>query len=59
MGREPRNAYEVSLELFGPDLDASERRFAVAETLAHLERLILEGRARRAGDDSGVSYTAI
>jgi len=59
VGREPRNAYEVSLELFGPDLDASERRFAVAETLAHLERLILEGRARRAGDDSGVSYTAI
>jgi glyoxylase-like metal-dependent hydrolase (beta-lactamase superfamily II) len=56
---EPRNAHEVSVELFGPDLDASERRFAIAETLAHLERLVLEGRAARAGDDSGVSYTAI
>ena len=59
LGGEPRNAYAVSLELFGHDLDASERRFAMAETLAHLERLVLEGRVARAGDDSGVSYTAI
>ena len=58
LGREPRNAHEVSLELFGAHLDASERRFAIAETLAHLERLVLEGRVARAGDDSGVSYTA-
>ena len=41
-----------------PALDASGRRFALAETLAHLERLVLEGRARREGDDTGVSYTA-
>ena len=59
LGRESRSAYEVSLELFGPDLDASERRFAMAETLAHLERLVLQGRVARCGDDSGVSYTAI
>jgi glyoxylase-like metal-dependent hydrolase (beta-lactamase superfamily II) len=58
LGREPRNAHEVSLELFGADLDASERRFAIAETLAHLERLVVEGRVARGGDDSGVSYTA-
>jgi glyoxylase-like metal-dependent hydrolase (beta-lactamase superfamily II) len=42
---EPRTAYEVSLKLFPADLDPSGRRFAVAETLAHLERLLGEGRA--------------
>jgi glyoxylase-like metal-dependent hydrolase (beta-lactamase superfamily II) len=41
----PRTAYETSLALFQRDLDASGRRFAVAETLAHLERLAAEGRA--------------
>ena len=58
LGSEPRSAYEVSLALFGAGLDASGRRFALAETLAHLERLVLEGRARREGDDTAVSYTA-
>jgi glyoxylase-like metal-dependent hydrolase (beta-lactamase superfamily II) len=41
----PQTAYEVSLALFSRDLNASGRRFAVAETLAHLERLSREGRA--------------
>jgi glyoxylase-like metal-dependent hydrolase (beta-lactamase superfamily II) len=45
LGAGPRTAYEVSLALFSGDLDASGRRFAVAETLAHLERLSAEGRA--------------
>jgi glyoxylase-like metal-dependent hydrolase (beta-lactamase superfamily II) len=54
----PRSAYEVSLALFGAELDASGRRFALAETLAHLERLVQEGRAAREGADSGFSYTA-
>lgn len=58
LGPEPRSAYEVSLALFGADLDASGRRFALAETLAHLERLAQEGRAARVGADSAVSYTA-
>jgi glyoxylase-like metal-dependent hydrolase (beta-lactamase superfamily II) len=40
---EPRSAYEVSLALFPGDLDPSGRRFAVAETLAHLERLVRQG----------------
>src|SRR5439155_59357 len=35
----PRTAYEVSLELFGRELSPTQRRFAVAETLSHLERL--------------------
>ena len=54
----PRSAYEVSLTLFGSSLDASGRRFALAETLAHLERLVREGRAGRSGDGGNVSYTA-
>ena len=47
LGPESRSAYEVSLGLFGDDLDASGRRFALAETLAHLERLVRAGRAVR------------
>ena len=43
LGTEPRSAYDVSLPLFGDDLKPSARRFAVAETLSHLERLVLEG----------------
>ena len=58
LGSEPRSAFEVSLSLFGESLDASNRRFALAETLAHLERLVHEGRVARTGDDSAVSYTA-
>jgi glyoxylase-like metal-dependent hydrolase (beta-lactamase superfamily II) len=57
LGDEPRNAHEVSLVLFGDDLDAFGRRFALAETLAHLERLVRVGRAARAGNDRAVTYT--
>ena len=53
-----RTGYEVSLALFDANLDASGRRFALAEALAHLERLVGEGRARRAGDGGTVSYTS-
>jgi glyoxylase-like metal-dependent hydrolase (beta-lactamase superfamily II) len=53
----PATAYEVSLALFGRDLAPGARRFAVAETLSHLERLVVEGRARRASDGDVVSYT--
>ena len=53
----PRTGYEVSLALFDANLDASGRRFALAEALAHLERLVREGRARRTGDGVTVSYT--
>jgi glyoxylase-like metal-dependent hydrolase (beta-lactamase superfamily II) len=57
LGPEPRKAHDVSLELFGDDLDASGHRFALAETVAHLERLVREGRAARRGDGVRVSYT--
>jgi glyoxylase-like metal-dependent hydrolase (beta-lactamase superfamily II) len=53
----PRTAYEVSLELFGRELSPTQRRFAVAETLSHLERLVREHQAARGGDDNRVTYT--
>jgi glyoxylase-like metal-dependent hydrolase (beta-lactamase superfamily II) len=54
----PRSAHDVSLELFPGDLDAGARRFALAETLAHLERLAAEGGARRARNGRDPAYTA-
>ena len=39
----------MSLALFETDLSMTLRRFATAESLAHLERLVAEGRAERAG----------
>jgi glyoxylase-like metal-dependent hydrolase (beta-lactamase superfamily II) len=47
LGAETHSAYDVSLALFGDKLDPSGRRFAMAETLAHLERLVRAGRAVR------------
>jgi glyoxylase-like metal-dependent hydrolase (beta-lactamase superfamily II) len=46
----PLSAYEVSLELFRDELSTTLRRFATAESLAHLERLVHDGRAGRSGD---------
>jgi len=53
---EPRTAYDLSLRLFDPGLPLVQRRFAVAETLAHLERLVAEGRAARAEVDGRPAY---
>jgi glyoxylase-like metal-dependent hydrolase (beta-lactamase superfamily II) len=58
LAAEPRSGYEVSHAVFGRRLPAIQRRFAVAETLSHLERLVVLGRAERRGDDRGVAYTA-
>ena len=57
LGGEPRSGYEVSHDLFGSTLPAIQRRFAVAEALSHLERLVVLGRARRNEDDRTVAYT--
>jgi glyoxylase-like metal-dependent hydrolase (beta-lactamase superfamily II) len=54
----PRSGYDLSVPLFGHDLKPAARRFAVAETLSHLERLVHQGRARRQEDVEGVAYTA-
>ena len=58
LGAEPRSGYELSVALFGRDLEPPGRRFAVAATLSHLERLVLEARARRHEDAGVVTYTA-
>jgi glyoxylase-like metal-dependent hydrolase (beta-lactamase superfamily II) len=53
----PSTGYDVSRVLF-PDVDTpAARRFAVAETLSHLERLVRQGAAARHDDGSVVSYT--
>jgi glyoxylase-like metal-dependent hydrolase (beta-lactamase superfamily II) len=57
LGSEPRTGYDVSYPLFGADLNPAARRFAVAETLSHLERLVRAGGAQRADDGRVVSYT--
>jgi glyoxylase-like metal-dependent hydrolase (beta-lactamase superfamily II) len=53
----PQTGYELSYPLFGDDLKPAARRFAVAETLSHLERLVHEGRAGRAEADGVLAYT--
>ena len=59
LGPEPLSGYGVSFPLFGDSLKPAARRFAVAETLSHLERLVLQGRARRHEDSGTVTYTEI
>jgi hypothetical protein len=54
----PRSGYEVSHSLFGRELPPIQRRFAVAETLSHLERLVVLGRAARGDHDQTLTYTA-
>ena len=53
----PRTGFEVSLAVFGRELLPTQRRFAVAETLSHLERLVVLGRAARAEDGGTIAYT--
>jgi glyoxylase-like metal-dependent hydrolase (beta-lactamase superfamily II) len=49
LGGHARSAYDVSLALFETALSPTLRRFATAEALAHLERLVADGRAARDG----------
>ena len=58
LGAEPKTGYELSLSLFGADLPPSGRRFAVAESLSHAERLVRQDAARRDESDGAVTYTA-
>jgi glyoxylase-like metal-dependent hydrolase (beta-lactamase superfamily II) len=57
LSADTRTAFEVSVALFGENLSPTQRRFAVAETLSHLERLVREGRAARSGSARRVTYT--
>lgn len=54
----PRSAYDVSLSLFPEPLPSTLRRFALAETRAHLEYLVRREGARRLDEDERVSYAA-
>jgi hypothetical protein len=58
LGAEPRTGYELSFPLFGDDLKPGARRFAVAESLSHVERLVRVGAAARDEIDGRVTYTA-
>jgi len=55
---EPRSGYQLSLALFGDDLKPAARRFAVAETLSHAERLVHLAAASRHETAGTVTYTA-
>ncbi|HYZ77011.1 MAG TPA: MBL fold metallo-hydrolase [Gaiellaceae bacterium] len=57
LGSEPLSGYEVSLRLFGEELSPPQRRFAVAETLSHLEHLVARGQAARGFADGTLAYT--
>jgi glyoxylase-like metal-dependent hydrolase (beta-lactamase superfamily II) len=55
---EPLTGYELSIPLFGDDLKPASRRFAIAESLSHAERLVRAGAARRHEGAGAVTYTA-
>jgi glyoxylase-like metal-dependent hydrolase (beta-lactamase superfamily II) len=55
---DPVSAYDVSLTLFPDPLPATLRRFALAETRAHLEYLVRRDGAKRVDGDERVSYLA-
>jgi glyoxylase-like metal-dependent hydrolase (beta-lactamase superfamily II) len=58
LGSDPDTAYEISLALFPEPLPPVLRRFALAETRAHLEYLVLRDGAARVESDGRVSYLA-
>ena len=54
----PLTPYEVTRRVLPQELSDHQLRFALAETLAHLEHLADEGRAERLEGDVVVSYRA-
>ena len=58
LSAEPASGYEVSHRVFPSALAPALRRFALAETLAHLERLVREERAERIDGDGRTVYRA-
>lgn len=53
----PKTSFDVSRKVFRDDLTLYEQCFALAETLAHLDHLVLEGRAERS-ENGVVTYRA-
>ena len=58
LSSEPQTGYQLSYPLFGGDLAPGARRFAIAETLSHVERLVHLGDASRQEADGVVTYTS-
>jgi len=54
----PQSAYRISFLLFPDPLSPTLRRFALAETRAHLEYLVRRDSARRVDEAERVSYAA-
>jgi glyoxylase-like metal-dependent hydrolase (beta-lactamase superfamily II) len=52
----PATAYDVSVQMFGGELDHFGRWMALGETLAHLEHLAHQGAALRLEENGRVSY---
>lgn len=50
----PKTPYEVSRQVFRGTITLHQRGFALAEALAHLDHLVLEGRAERVEDGTVV-----
>ena len=59
LSSEPVSGYDVSRRLFGPELPPAQRRFALAESLAHLERLVRDERAERLEEEGRILYGAL
>ena len=58
IGAGPKTSFEVSRKVFRYGLSIYERCFALAETLAHLDHLVLQGRAQRIEDHDLVRFRA-
>ena len=59
-GRRPDGLRDLAATSSARSSSPTQRRFAVAETLSHLERLVREGRAARDGDGgTGYLYSAV
>lgn len=56
---EPATPFQVARRVFPENLSDHQLRFALAETLAHLEHLVDEGRAERLPEGDVVSYRAV
>lgn len=56
LASEPKTGFEVCVSLFGTKLSAHQMRFAMAETLSHLERLRQLGRVSMTDDGTVVRY---
>lgn len=57
MSDRPQNCWQLSLGLFPGNLNLAQRRFAWAETLAHLEYLLAEGQVKRLELDGIIYYS--